>query len=617
MSRWLRALIIAVAVLIVLIAIGSIMQHEEEVPATITPSATKPLSQCPVANTTYSFCFLKNGRAYYFAVEGWELPTIDEIKETLELHANDPDIKLNPGGLYVWLKIRTNLELNFGASGGSLVINEKLREIFPLTPLLLIKRGENEILIPYFYSPFSEAKSVHLFFETERYLDVLPTSGCFNGICFAKMNDKNVFYLYYTLPPAIFKVFTIKGYCPEYEYEDPLYKRKECLYNITFELNNGYMLLFYSATYSYSQRGEIAEFKFVGGGLNINFYVNRSGVLEPKGSLSFGIAYPHPHPHLLSRIARYLALPPTAINITLKKPGYEYGVIIVPPGIFTLMFANYGAVYPEPLFRGEVVYIGTPWGMVKLEPRLELVKVLDVITTSYEDGLVIRGVSVLLRNNGSIPIIVPQANSPSDIPEGYLMLEGEMDSMKLILVALDADGFYRGHEIGGPGVVINPGETLPVLLTPVIAENKTFSIRLGLEDLSKAHKLVVRSIYTNTSSELLIPPLNPIISVDAVGKLSLEQGSNKTGLFINLSILNNWIAPIRTDWVRVYLDGKLLSRSDYRVTQDEVRPGEKRNVVLEISVSKEFTDLYKKFEHITICLSLTCVDVPVRSLLTS
>jgi len=139
-------------------------------------------NQTPVRNTSTSFCIVKDGRPYYFSIEGWELPTREEVESVMKMSG------CHARGLNVWLKVRTNLPLEIDAGeDGYVLIGEQYKPVLSAEQDLTIKRGRDVLLIAYNLPAWREdieallkAKSLRLYFDVDGYYDVLPTSGCIN-----------------------------------------------------------------------------------------------------------------------------------------------------------------------------------------------------------------------------------------------------------------------------------------------------------------------------------------------------------------------------------------------------------------------------------------------------
>jgi len=363
----------------------------------------------------------------------------------------------------VWLKVRTNLELEIDADNNAYVlVGEQYKLVFGADPWLPpIKRGKDVLLIPYQFSTLREdieallkAKTVRLYFDVNGYHDILPASGCIRGICFTPGRLGSGFYVNFTPPPTILRVLDVEG---KYINEE-LY-----LYNMTFELREGYLFLYF---YYDEATGKKSKADFPVG---ISIYVEKDGELLPTDEYFTDIVVP--------------PLSPNAFDVW-KEPEHEYVATVIPPGVFTLVFKAYGAIYPEPLFNNTPVAIGTPWGVARFESKLEVVEIVNVNGTAYSDRVVIEEIDVMVRNTGKIPVVIPQAYSLHDLPSNYAMLKGKMDLTDLIYVTQDANGRWNSGAIS-PAVIVNSGETITVSLTPITS--KGFGLELSLEDLNRSH----------------------------------------------------------------------------------------------------------------------------------
>jgi len=92
----------------------------------------------------------------------------------------------------------------------------------------------------------------------------------------------------------------------------------------------------------------------------------------------------------------------------------------------------------------------------------------------------------------------------------------------------------------------------------VVMPNETKSFKLvGLcsmrsDLLSKNHILRV-VICKEASDKFEIPALNPMVRIESIGINGYGYLDN-----ITLNITNNWIAPISTDWIDVYVNGEYV-----------------------------------------------------------
>lgn len=476
----------------ILMVIGFIAEQSEramQTPGRTTQSQTQtPASNmCPVSNTSTSFCIVKDGKPYYFAIEGWELPTREEVENVIKMSGYHVE------GLYIWLRVRTCLDLEFDADENAYVlVGELYKEVLFGDPWFpLIKRGKDVYLLPYWFSAWREdieallkAKTVRLYFDVDGYYDVLPTSGCIGEICFTTGAHGPGFYINYTPPPTKLKVLgDIKGRC---------IKEELCLYNVTFEHKYGYLFLPFGYDVSTGKKS-YADFP-----IHINVYVVKNGKLIPIDEYFPSTVVP--------------PLPSSAHDIW-KEPKHEHLTTVIPPGNFTLVFRAHGAIYPTPLFNNTPIVIGTPWGVAKFEPKLEVLEIASINSITCGDKLVIKEIDVVLRNTGRIPIVIPQTYFPQDAPPNYEMLKGRIDSTELIFTTQEANGRW---DLGGGlalAVVVNPGETVTVSLTPIThgelledIDLELEPLELPMEELNRSYTILVESIYTNTSSSIIIPP---------------------------------------------------------------------------------------------------------------
>ena len=557
----------------ILIVIGFIGEQSERV---------TEIQQIPVSNSSISFCIVKDGKPYYFAIEGWELPSREEVINILRMRGTIRDSE----GLHVWLKVRTNLNLSNGINSKAYVlVGEQYKLVFSADPWLPpIKIDTDVFLIPYRVCKsrkdmevLLKAETIRLYFEVNGYHDILPTSGCIGGICFTHSHYGSGFYVNFTPPPTILRVLDVEGKCLNKE----LY-----LYNVTFELKEGYLFLYF---YYDEATGRKSKANFP---IDISIYVGKNGELLPIDEHFSDMIIP--------------TLPPNAFDVW-KDPEHEYVATVIPPGVFTLVFKAYGAIYPEPLFNNTPIAIGTPWGVAKFEPRLEVVEIVNVNGTAYSDKVIIEKIDVVVRNIGKIPVVIPQAYFLYDLPPNYAMLKGKMDLMDLIYVTQDANGRWDSGVIS-PAVIVDSGETITVSLTPITS--KGFGLELSLEDLNRSHVIEIESIYTNTSCSITIPPLTVGLGTLNITKLHTEWSYVKSN--IKLLISNTWILPISTDWIKLYLDDEPLSTFHYFVSYEELALG--KSMVVDVEIEFDVDELYEVLalhEYLRLCIGLSCLDLPL------
>ncbi len=594
-GRGLRYLVVALLVFSMLVLAGYLVREESprhvqhQHASTTSATVLEPERLCPVANTSTSFCIVRNGKPYYFAVLGWEVPTIEEVKKSLE------SSRVKGSGLYVWLKVRTNLELEIDADNdGYVLVGDCYKPVLYADRDLLIRRGNDTYLIPYWISPWHRdivslinTDKVRFYFDVSSYsyYDVLPSSGCINQICFTRGHHGPGFYVNYTKPPVSLKVVNVSGKCVA---------KDLCLYNVTFELRGGYLIL----SFLYDERtGKKSYADFP---IHINVYIERGGKLLLTKEYFPGEVVP--------------PLPSTSIDVWIE-PEHEYVATILPPGRFALTFRANGAIYPEPLFNNTPIVIGTPWGGAVIEPRVEVVRVSGVKATTMAGELLITSINATLRNVGVIPVVVPQACFSYDVPPGYALLRGRIDSVSVVYVTQEANGYW---DTGGwlrLAIIVNPGETVAIALTPFTPESG-FGFRLPLKALTRAHVIEVEAPCTGTRAEMVIPPLKVEMRVHNLTRLYTDElGETRLGVYLNVT--NTWIAPINTEWLKLYFDDESVSELRYSVPYEEIAPNKSRVVRVEMifygSERKELYEVLVRHAYLRVCLGLTCLSIPLAN----
>lgn len=441
---------------------------------------TEPL--CPVTNSSTSFCIVKNGKPYYFAILGWELPTIEEVKYRVGGSSN----------LYVWLKVRTNLELEIDADNdGYVLVGELYKPV--LHADTLIRRGNDTYLIQYDIPSWHEditslinADKVRFYFDVggPQYYEVLPSSGCINQICFTRGRHGPGFYVNYTKPPVSLKVLSISGK----RVAEELY-----LYNVTLELKGGYLVLYF---YYDEKTGKKSHASFP---IDINVYTKKDGKLlvTEAGRVFPGVVVP--------------PLPPTSVDVW-KEPEHKYIATIIPPGVFTLTFKTTDAFYPLLLFNNTPIVVGTPWGGVEVRPCLKVLDVNGYVFGTYmapHNMVRLLYVNVTLMNCGSIPLPLPSTSFTYET-YGIDLLKATINGTPYKLVYYSGPGIPtapNGRVWGKLAFVINPGEVVTIPLTPIKYppyepyEDEIYRV-LPLLYKGMNYKVSVISLSTNTSKTI-------------------------------------------------------------------------------------------------------------------
>jgi len=559
-------------VFIILIIVGFVGEQLEEERTRLIPAR----NLCPVGNTSTSFCIVKNGKPYYFAIEGWELPAQKEVVNMIKMGT---PLK----GLYVWLKVRTNLPLEIDVDEkGYVLVGGEYKKVLSADWGLTIRREGNITLIAYSFPGFPaqredieallKAEKVRLYFNAFEYYDLLPASGCIGEACFTASHD---FYMNYTPPPIKLEVLDIEGRCVNEEL---------CLYNITFELREGYLFLYFYYD-EITGRKSYADFP-----IPINVYVEKNGKFLPTDGYFLTTVVP--------------PLPPNAFDIW-REPEHVYLTTAIPQGVFTLVFKGdpiepVAYINRTPIVIGTAPFIiGTPWGGTKVSPKLEVIEFIDMSFDAYSDGVAINEVRARLKNGGKIPLVVH-----------HRMLKGKLDSEEI-------------SYIPKYGITINPGESKIVSLSPCVSEDSPYynivtecKPFLPLEFLSSNHTLKIGSIYTDKLQTALIPPLKVGMSVDKILKIYKDELS---GLVFGAQLLvnNTWVAPIYADWIKVYVDENPLSDFYYEVSYKDIKPNTSAlidvNVTLTSMEMDMLYDILVKHENLSMCLGISCVKMPLSS----
>ena len=141
-----------------------------------------------VTNGTYSFCFVRNGKQYYFEVLGWVKPNSTVLKRYLSLF----DYGVSWGGAYslygkgliVFLKVRTNLDWKWYITEAECRVGELYKECFLGSIDYAIRINNDTFLIPYvlkdeFWESYKIIKEyylntsdIRLYFEVDNFLEL-------------------------------------------------------------------------------------------------------------------------------------------------------------------------------------------------------------------------------------------------------------------------------------------------------------------------------------------------------------------------------------------------------------------------------------------------------------
>jgi hypothetical protein len=147
---------------------------------------------CPVSNGTASFCIVKGGKPYYFAIEGWVKPNSTMMERYLKFFEYGlgggwgGGYRSYGGGLLLFLKVRTNLKWKWLISEVECRVGELYTRCFLGSIDHAIKVNNDTYLVPYvldrdFWELFKyvkdyymNASDVRLYFEVDNLLGLKP-----------------------------------------------------------------------------------------------------------------------------------------------------------------------------------------------------------------------------------------------------------------------------------------------------------------------------------------------------------------------------------------------------------------------------------------------------------
>lgn len=160
----LAKIVLGITVILVFIAVtGFIVEHLKR------SSQVHTSSLCPVSNSTTSFCIVKDGKPYYFAIEGWIEPnsTIMERYLTLFKYGLKYRYYYYARGLVLFLKVRTNLDWEHYISEVECGVGELYKRCFVGSISNAVKINDT-YLVPYvleeleFWELFKIVKDYHM-----------------------------------------------------------------------------------------------------------------------------------------------------------------------------------------------------------------------------------------------------------------------------------------------------------------------------------------------------------------------------------------------------------------------------------------------------------------------
>jgi len=249
----LAKIVLGITVIFVFIAvIGFVAEHLERSPQINIGSL------CPVSNSTASFCIVKDGEPYYFAIEGWIEPNSTIMERYLKLF----EFGLYKGwggayygsGLLLFLKVRTNLNWEWYVSIVECRVGELYGWCFLGSISYAIKVNDDTYLVPYvldrdFWESFKivkdyymNASDVRLYFKVYNFLGLKPDQAIEIGriflVCERYHDDVIDIYVVYPRPEFSIIVKDIK-YLGKYE-------SRYHILNVSLELRDVGMAVYYT-----------------------------------------------------------------------------------------------------------------------------------------------------------------------------------------------------------------------------------------------------------------------------------------------------------------------------------------------------------------------------------
>ncbi|MGP3705059.1 MAG: hypothetical protein ACKD6O_07190 [Candidatus Bathyarchaeota archaeon] len=215
-------------------------------------------ASCPVTNSTYSFCFIKDGKAHYFDIIGWVSPNTTILERYIESGGTfwrGGYISYGKG-VVLFLALRTNLEWEWYISCVEALVGEIYKECLLGSISNAIQVNKDTFLVPYVleedgfwesYKIVSESyirsNNVRLYFEPRNFLNLKSDQNTAMKIgkitIMPKKYNDCALCIYVDYPPPRFGL-TIKSI----EYLGGEFGRY--IFNASLQINNCSFVVFYS-----------------------------------------------------------------------------------------------------------------------------------------------------------------------------------------------------------------------------------------------------------------------------------------------------------------------------------------------------------------------------------
>jgi len=121
------------------------------------------MNSCPIINSTYSFCFLKDGKYYYFSILGWVDPNATIVEQYVKGGIDECFLESECEYLLsrptLFLAIKSNLEWKWYGSNGEVLVGELYKEALSGYIGSAIQINNDTFLVPYTFADFWESYS--------------------------------------------------------------------------------------------------------------------------------------------------------------------------------------------------------------------------------------------------------------------------------------------------------------------------------------------------------------------------------------------------------------------------------------------------------------------------
>lgn len=324
---------------------------------------------CPITNGTYSFCFVRGGRPYYFSIVGWISPNATILEKYIRTLYNKYS-HLGWGGAYssygdgivLFLAIRTNLnqklDWNWFLTTGEVLVNNLYKTCMLGCIDCWIRVSNDTFLVPYVLEIndcwesfkiikeyYMNTSSVRLYFVPTNFLNLKENSIIKIGkiTIVSDMHGLSM-YIEYPLPNFNLSITNIKF----------LGKQGDYIFNITFRINNAGFITKYSFN-EFGQKYALKEIFIPMYLLTVKRYPTKNiWVIRKLNKTHYLVAVPTATGHLFAVRYHFGG----GFKDVWLEPQHEYiGSYASSRDTFWLEIE----VLPEYVINDTVIFI-TPWG---------------------------------------------------------------------------------------------------------------------------------------------------------------------------------------------------------------------------------------------------------------